>query len=126
MRWVNSMRVFTLAECCKTVPLHSGQWFPQPAPAPVARTSVPHRITAIKYAKTAQAKRRKAAEGDLCAFFEAAEIVMEASRPPISVNQRIHRQLPRITNNTSPLLLSSNAKDKRQVRQPTAGDWRVG
>ena len=82
MRWVNSMRVFTLAECCKTVPLHSGQWFPQPAPAPVARTSVPHRITAIKYAKTAQAKRRKAAEGDLCAFFEAAEIVMEASRPP--------------------------------------------
>ncbi len=47
-RWVNSIIVFTLAECCITVPLHSGQWLPQPAPEPVARTSVPHRITAMK------------------------------------------------------------------------------
>ena len=48
MRCVNSIIVSTLAERCITVPLQSGQWLPQPAPEPVARTSVPHRITAMK------------------------------------------------------------------------------
>jgi hypothetical protein len=48
MRCVNSMMVSMLGECCITVPLHSGQWSPQPSPEPVARTMVPQRITAMK------------------------------------------------------------------------------
>ena len=44
-RCVNSMIVEALGECCVTVPLHSGQWFPQPAPEPVARTNAPHNTT---------------------------------------------------------------------------------
>ncbi len=48
IRWVNSISVLTLAERWITVPLHSGQWLPQPAPEPVARTNVPHKMTAMK------------------------------------------------------------------------------
>ena len=44
-RWVNSMRVSTWAARGNTSPLQSGQWFPQPAPEPVARTYPPHRTT---------------------------------------------------------------------------------
>jgi len=32
-------------ECCVTVALHNGQWLPQPAPEPVARTNAPHNTT---------------------------------------------------------------------------------
>jgi len=42
------MMVSTRGACCITVPLQSGQWLPQPAPEPVARTSVPQRMTAMK------------------------------------------------------------------------------
>ena len=63
MRCVNSIMVSMRGECCMTVPLHSGQWSPQPAPEPVARTSPPHRMTAMKYTSTPHAKRCKAGEG---------------------------------------------------------------
>ena len=45
-RCVYSISVNTLGEAGTTSPLHSGQWFPQPAPAPVARTYAPHSTTA--------------------------------------------------------------------------------
>ena len=45
-RCVNSMMVAALGECCVTVPLHSGQCLPHPAPEPVARTNAPHNTTA--------------------------------------------------------------------------------
>ena len=37
-RWVNSIMVWVLAETGVTTPLHRGQWLPQLAPEPVART----------------------------------------------------------------------------------------
>ncbi len=37
-RWENSIRVSTSGLRGKTSPLHRGQWRPQPAPEPVART----------------------------------------------------------------------------------------
>jgi len=85
-RCVNSIRVLTLAACCITVPLQSGQWLPQPAPAPVARTKVPHRITATKYAKTAQAKLRSGSESAFFAFLEIANAFMVVPDCPPSVN----------------------------------------
>ena len=38
IRWVNSMMVAALFERGKTSPLQVGQWLPQPAPDPLART----------------------------------------------------------------------------------------
>ena len=40
-----AMAVAFAAICGSISPLHNGQWPPQPAPEPVARTSAPHRIT---------------------------------------------------------------------------------
>ena len=44
-RWPNSIRVSTVGSRGMTTPLHRGQWLPQPAPAPVARTKAPQRMT---------------------------------------------------------------------------------
>src|SRR5260370_8403472 len=54
-RWVNSITVSTRGDSGITCPLHSGQWFPHPAPDPVARTSAPHRITSTLYPTTPHA-----------------------------------------------------------------------
>ena len=51
------MTVSTAGERGKTSPLQSGQWFPHPAPDPVARTSAPHRITRTLYPTTPHANR---------------------------------------------------------------------
>ena len=45
-RWENSMIVSIRGDWGTTTPLHSGQWLPQPAPEPVARTIDPQRMTA--------------------------------------------------------------------------------
>ena len=45
-RCENSIKVATPAARGTTSPLQSGQWAPQPAPEPVARTYAPHRMTA--------------------------------------------------------------------------------
>ena len=42
-----------------TSPLQSGQWLPHPAPAPVARTNAPQRITRRRYPSTLQAYTAK-------------------------------------------------------------------
>lgn len=44
-RCVNSMIVCKPAARGTTSPLHSGQWLPQPAPDPLARTYAPHKTT---------------------------------------------------------------------------------
>ena len=46
-RCENSMIVATLGERGSTSPLQNGQWLPQPAPEPLARTYAPHRMTAM-------------------------------------------------------------------------------
>ena len=56
-RWVNSIIVSRAGARGTTSPLQSGQWAPQPAPEPVARTKAPHRMTATFQPRTSQAKR---------------------------------------------------------------------
>ena len=58
-RCVNSIIVFAAGATGTTSPLHNGQWFPHPAPAPAMRTHAPNRITAIKYPANHQAQREK-------------------------------------------------------------------
>ena len=58
-RCVNSMTVSTRGDSGTTCPLHSGQWFPQPAPDPVARTKAPHRMTRMLYPTTNHAYRTR-------------------------------------------------------------------
>src|SRR5438067_676992 len=57
-RCVNSMMVSIFGAAGITTPLHSGQWLPQPAPDPLARTYAPHSTTSTLYASTPHAKRR--------------------------------------------------------------------
>ena len=45
-RCPSSISVAVLGARGTTSPLQSGQWLPQPAPEPDARTKAPHRITA--------------------------------------------------------------------------------
>ena len=45
MRWENSISVSVVGVRGMTSPLQSGQWLPQPAPEPVARTNAPHMMT---------------------------------------------------------------------------------
>jgi len=54
-RCVNSMMVETAGALGITSPLQSGQWLPQPAPDPLARTSTPHNTTRRFHASTPQA-----------------------------------------------------------------------
>jgi len=58
-RWLNSMMVSSCGARGITSPLQSGQWLPQPAPEPVARTNAPHRITRMLYASTNHANTAK-------------------------------------------------------------------
>jgi len=44
-RWPSSIRVSSFGSLGMTTPLQRGQWLPQPAPAPVARTKAPQRMT---------------------------------------------------------------------------------
>jgi len=46
-RCVNSIKVLDWTDVGRISPLHRGQWLPQPAPDPVARTKAPHRITVM-------------------------------------------------------------------------------
>ncbi len=46
-RWESSMIVSIRGARGTTSPLQSGQWLPHPAPDPVARTTAPHRMTAM-------------------------------------------------------------------------------
>lgn len=57
-RCENSIRVVMLGSGGKTSPLQSGQWLPQPAPDPVARTTAPQRMTATLMARAAHARDR--------------------------------------------------------------------
>src|SRR6478752_1683360 len=61
-RCVNSMTVSTRGDRGTTCPLQSGQWFPQPAPEPVARTSPPQSMTRMLYATVNHANRTRACE----------------------------------------------------------------
>ena len=97
MRCVSSIIVSTRAECCITVPLHSGQWSPQPAPEPVARTSPPHKMTAMKYASTPQAKRRSAGEGSRWARPETAVEDIEEDSALIPVSNKNYMPLLKAT-----------------------------
>ena len=45
MRCANSMMVSNWGASGTGTPLHSGQWLPQPAPEPLARTNAPQRMT---------------------------------------------------------------------------------
>ena len=45
IRWLSSISVSMRSGRWKISPLQVGQWLPQPAPDPVARTTAPHRIT---------------------------------------------------------------------------------
>lgn len=42
-----------------TSPLQVGQWAPQPAPDPVARTTAPHKMTRMFQARVNQARRER-------------------------------------------------------------------
>src|SRR5260370_31611472 len=57
IRCVNSMIVSIRGTSGTTSPLHSGQWLPQPAPEPLARTYAPQRITNRFQASTPQPNR---------------------------------------------------------------------
>ena len=59
MRWENSTRVATCSAWGTTWPLHSGQWLPQPAPEPVARTNAPHSAVITFQINTNQANLAK-------------------------------------------------------------------
>jgi len=54
-RWLNSISVSTCGARGTTAPLHNGQWFPHPAPDPVARTNAPHKTTSRVNMSTNQA-----------------------------------------------------------------------
>ena len=56
-RCVSSTSVASSGARGSTSPLQSGQWAPQPAPEPVARTNAPHRITSTFQPSTSQASR---------------------------------------------------------------------
>src|SRR5262249_58532159 len=56
-RWVNSITVSSAGARGTSSPLHAGQWAPQPAPEPVARTKAPHTTTARRKARRAQVQR---------------------------------------------------------------------
>ena len=56
-RWMYSMIVAVRGAIGTTSPLQSGQWLPQPAPEPVARTTAPHTITATVTDSVIQANR---------------------------------------------------------------------
>ncbi len=58
-RWVNSTIVSRAGARGTTSPLQRGQWAPQPAPEPVARTKAPHRMTATFQPRTSQANRAR-------------------------------------------------------------------
>src|SRR5512144_1276159 len=53
-RWANSITISTPGARGTTSPLHSGQWAPQPAPEPEARTNAPHRITTRFHPRTSR------------------------------------------------------------------------
>ena len=55
-RWPSSISVSMLGDRGTTSPLQRGQWLPQPAPEPVARTNAPQRITPRFAASVAHAK----------------------------------------------------------------------
>ena len=59
MRWKNSITVAMRSGCGITSPLHSGQWLPQPAPEPLARTNAPQTITKMFSPSVPQAYREK-------------------------------------------------------------------
>ena len=67
-RWVNSIMVSRAGARGRTSPLQSGQWAPQPAPEPVARTKAPHRMTTTFQARTSQANRARRIVTPLRAF----------------------------------------------------------
>ena len=50
----HSMIVLVVGSVGMISPLHIGQWLPQPAPEPVARTSAPHKITPTTIASATQ------------------------------------------------------------------------
>ncbi len=56
-RWDSSMRSATDRAWGMTSPLQSGQWLPQPAPEPVARTKPPQTMTTRLAISTPSAKR---------------------------------------------------------------------
>ena len=56
-RCVSSTSVATAGARGTISPLQSGQWAPQPAPEPEARTKAPHRITATFQPRVSQASR---------------------------------------------------------------------
>jgi hypothetical protein len=56
-RCKNSITVCSCGALGRMLPSQSGQWLPQPAPEPVARTYAPQTITATLYASVSQAKR---------------------------------------------------------------------
>src|SRR5690606_10757570 len=61
-RWLNSIAVSMLGARGTTVPLHMGQWLPQPAPEPEMRTNAPCRITTTLSASVTHARRHDASE----------------------------------------------------------------
>ncbi len=68
-RWVNSIIVSRAGARGTTSPLQRGQWAPQPAPEPVARTKAPHRMTATFQPRTSpgepgELRHRRAPRGD--------------------------------------------------------------
>ena len=51
-RCVYSIILWSEGETSIAEPSQSGQWLPQPAPEPVARTKAPHKMTATLYQST--------------------------------------------------------------------------
>jgi len=82
-RWVNSMSVFDVGERWITTPLHSGQWLPQPAPEPVARTNVAPQNDGDEVGQHAQAKRRRAGEGRRWESTAVCVIEVSGWNPPV-------------------------------------------
>ncbi len=62
IRCPNSMIVLSVGAVGMTSPLHSGQWSPQPAPEPDARTNAPQSTTKTVYPRTPQATRETVRE----------------------------------------------------------------
>jgi hypothetical protein len=56
-RWVNSTTVLPVGLRGMISPLQVGQWLPQPAPEPEARTYAPHRITPKVATRTSRENR---------------------------------------------------------------------
>src|SRR6476646_1496279 len=91
-RWVSSTRVWRLGDLGTIWPLQRGQWLPQPAPEPLARTYAPQRMTARLRKRTVQEKVAKR-ERDIGSIINPRAIALSQFRMSFKITR--HRRAAR-------------------------------